>query len=239
MVAPITIYSNHQYWRDKLLKITTQAELLATATGSLAKLSRQFQGPLTQIVLIEADRKPAAVINLLKQQLRRTHEHGIILVSGHNNLTNRLDAYELGVDVFLAKSELDLLGLRILTLYRRLSLAYNKPLVQLLQPAVLTTTTHTVAKLQLIDSSYILVNNHLIRLTPTEMTLLKLLLAHQTFYLSRQELSRHLNLVAVDKRRLFNVHLHNLRSKFATAGISDIITTKAGIGYRLNSASLA
>jgi two-component system OmpR family response regulator len=77
-------------------------------------------------------------------------------------------------------------------------------------------------------------HGHEVGLTVTEFTILRTLLAGPTRIFSRDQIIDRLRgpgFALTD--RTIDSHVRNLRRKFAEAGGSDLIETRAGIGYRL------
>lgn len=165
-----------------------------------------------------------AVKKLLSSWCKRAHKLGLIALTPKANLAERLSLYDLGIDIVLDIDQVTILPAVTLALYRRITKNYQ----------LLTDFQGKVALIKIIDKSYILANENLVLLSPAQSKLFRYLLATSHRYTTRPELIEAAGLSSNRNRSLFNVHMHNLRQKFAAAGISDIITTTAAAGYQLN-----
>lgn len=165
-----------------------------------------------------------ALKRLLRSWSKRTHKLGLIAITPENDLAERLNLYDLGIDTVLNNDQEELLPAVTLALYRRLSKNYQ----------LLADYQGKETLIKIIDKSYVLANDNLVLLSPAQSKLFRYLLAASHRYTTRQELIEAAGLSNNRNRSLFNVHMHNLRQKFAAAGISDIITTTAAAGYQLN-----
>lgn len=165
------------------------------------------------------------------RRLRATSEVPIFFLSSRDDEIDRVLGIELGGDDYVVKpfSPREIVA-RSMAILRRAGSRNFSP----------ASATETIAILRhgllsLDPESWIAQwHGHEIGLTVTEFTILRTLLASPTRIFSRDQIIDRLRgpgFALTD--RTIDSHVRNLRRKFAEAGGSDVVETRAGIGYRL------
>jgi DNA-binding response OmpR family regulator len=148
---------------------------------------------------------------------RREISNGLIVLLTENTLVDRLDFYDAGADLILPEN------VNILELTAR-----HNTLLKRVNHSKWANHIHLK-----INGNTALINDKCIKLSPTETKILEFLCKNEYRVVTRNELINILN-KDTNSRSLINVHLHNLRKKFLSAGQQHIITTISGKGYKLN-----
>ena len=146
----------------------------------------------------------------------------VIMLTARGTVEDRLEGFDLGADDYLVKPfSMAELFARINAIVRRTS---NKPAPQLTFGSLtLDLTARRVAE-----------GNRQIDLTPTEFTLLELLMRHQGQVVTRKMMCEHVWGFEWDgPTNVIEVHVNRLRKKLDKARDESLIRTVRGRGYAL------
>lgn len=157
-------------------------------------------------------------------QIRQISQVPIIFVSSAGDNMNIVMAVNMGGDDFIAKPfDLDVLTVKIQAMLRR---SYDF----VSQSVVLE---HRGAMLNLTEATLVYGSEKL-ELTKNELRILQVLMENKEKVVARDNLMTKLweSDSYVDENTL-SVNVNRLRKKLETAGLSDFIQTKKGIGYRV------
>ncbi|SEA05316.1 response regulator transcription factor [Alkalimonas amylolytica] len=163
----------------------------------------------------------------LLQQLRKTSNCPVLMLTARGDEIDRIVGLELGADDYLAKpfNPRELVA-RIKAIFRRIELVQQNKERQV--------TTITVHDLQLDSASHQLtVQQQLVQLTATEFQLLDYLMRRMGQVISKEELSKQVlgrSLQLHD--RSLDMHLSNIRRKLAQHSAQEYIQTLRGSGFR-------
>lgn len=165
------------------------------------------------------------------RRLRATSEVPIFFLSSRDDEIDRVLGIELGGDDYVVKpfSPREVVA-RSMAILRRTGSRSNWPAGPAETVAVLR---HGLLSLDP-ESWTAQWHGRDVSLTVTEFTILRTLLAGPTRIFSRDQIIDRLRgpgFALTD--RTIDSHVRNLRRKFAEAGGSDVVETRAGIGYRL------
>jgi DNA-binding response OmpR family regulator len=201
-----------------------QITSMSKTSGDKPDLKDYFLDHNPDMIVINVGFDDSSTLLLIRDI--RTVFHGLlVVVSNQNCEQEQIDAFKLGADDYLFKTnDSRILMLRIAALFRRQSDKVNQ--VEL--------ASLTVGEVSLQPKSQkCFVSGTLARLTTFEFNLLKLLLEHQGQILSREQLyfkllSRNYNGV----ERTLDVRMSQLREKLMSAGMQkNPIETIWGQGY--------
>ncbi|MCC5825179.1 response regulator transcription factor [Alkalimonas sp.] len=163
----------------------------------------------------------------LLQQLRKTSNCPVLMLTARGDEIDRIVGLELGADDYLAKpfNPRELVA-RIKAIFRRIELVQQNKERQV--------TTITVHDLQLDSASHQLtVQQQPVQLTATEFQLLDYLIRRVGQVISKEELSKQVlgrSLQLHD--RSLDMHLSNIRRKLAQHSAQEYIQTLRGSGFR-------
>lgn len=160
---------------------------------------------------------------------QRLRSHGyhmpVLMITARDTVGDKITGLDVGADDYIVKPiDLGELFARIRALLRR----GNNIIPPILE----------WGNLQLNPSTYeVNYNQHPLRLTPKEFSLLELLLRNNRRVLSRSVIIEHLwKTESSPEEHAVKVHIRSLRQKLkATGADDDFIETVHGIGYRLKS----
>lgn len=196
----------------------------ATASDAL----RAWDGQRPDVILLDLglpDRDGVEVI----RRIRRESATPIIILSGRGEERDRILGLEAGADDYLAKPfGVDELNARIRAVLRRAGGAGSSPDGCLrLGPIELDPVRREVR-----------VAGQVVRLTPHEYELLKVMLANQGRVVTRERILRAVwGLAYSDASQYVHVYIGRLRRKLAEAGAGPLaellFVTEPGIGYRV------
>lgn len=164
----------------------------------------------------------------LLQQLRKTSNCPVLMLTARGDEIDRIVGLELGADDYLAKpfNPRELVA-RIKAIFRRIELVQQNKERQV--------TTITLHDLQLDSSSHQLtVQQQPVQLTATEFQLLDYLMRRAGQVISKEELSKQVlgrSLQLHD--RSLDMHLSNIRRKLAQHSAQEYIQTLRGSGFRV------
>ena len=201
---------------------TEQGFSVETAGDGILGLARIKQSH-PDIILLDLMMPRMDGFEFLKR-FRVEHQTPIIVITAKEDESDTIKAFDLGADDYVNKPiRLKELQARIQAVFRR-----HQPLIKNVNELI-----HGEIKLDL-DLLQVTISKELIKLTPTEVQLLKIFLEHKTRVLSKEFLVDslcHIGLNAVESS--LKVHINNLRKKLNYDGATEVIETVFGTGYRL------
>lgn len=158
------------------------------------------------------------------RQLKSDHQRaGIIIVSAKNSIEDKITGLDMGADDYLPKPfHLAELNARIRALQRRKSFAGER----VIEFAEITVNP---------AEQSVTVNDHPIKLTRSEFTLLEYFLANPNRVITKESVAEHLSgddADLLDKIDFIYSHVKNLRKKLVDAGSGDYIQSVYGVGYK-------
>jgi two-component system KDP operon response regulator KdpE len=192
---------------------------------------RQWDAHRADAVLLDLGLPDLDGVDVIRR-IRREAVTPIIILSARGDERDKIDGLEAGADDYLAKPfALDELNARIRAVLRRAG-GPNADSAGCLRlgPIELDAVRHEV-----------LVGGALVRLTPREFELLKVMLSNQGRVLTRARLLRAVwGLAYADESSYLHVYVNRLRRKLsaalpeaAGASLEGLIETEPGIGYRI------
>jgi len=165
-----------------------------------------------------------AVLKKLRNSGNRTH---VLILSAKDTTQNRIDGLDVGADDYLVKPfSFEELLARIRALIRRSNSEKQN-----------INSTLRVSNLQ-IDTAdrSLLVDNTKVALTPNEYKILELLARRPNHVFSHDQLiDRIYTSEQSVTRNTIEVHLSALRRKLKSAGATDVLKTRRGFGYFIES----
>lgn len=224
-VSQLLLISNDKEQRDLLSSyLISEGYLLSIAKNGEQGLklmrSRSFD-----LILLNLHLPNLNGFDVLKQ-IRQGHLTPVILLSDIDEEFDGVYGLELGADDYMAKpfSHRELLA-RIRARLRREQYVSN----QLLQPSI------SAGRLRLDTAKRKLeFDQHPLNLTNAEFGIAELLIINKGQVVSKQEISRLVfKRPLLDYDRSIDMHLSNLRKKFACLDANDLLRTVRGSGYML------
>jgi two-component system KDP operon response regulator KdpE len=192
---------------------------------------RQWDAHRADAVLLDLGLPDLDGVDVIRR-IRREAVTPIIILSARGDERDKISGLEAGADDYLTKPfALDELNARIRAVLRRASGASADAAGCLrLGPIELDAVRHEVR-----------VAGELVRLTPREFELLKVMLANQGRVLTRARLLRAVwGLAYADESSYLHVYVNRLRRKLSAAlpadnaaSLAELIETEPGIGYRI------
>ena len=160
------------------------------------------------------------------RELRQFSRVPIIMITARVEEVDRLLGLELGADDYICKP-----------FSPREVVARVKAVLRRTHPEPKAEKKLVVGSITLDEKNYqVMIENQVLKLTPSEFTLLRVLLHHPNQVFSRQALlvqARDYSFEGYE--RTIDTHIKNLRKKIATQlPNQEIISTVYGIGYKLN-----
>lgn len=159
------------------------------------------------------------------QEMRKVSEIPIIFISSTNENMNIVMAMNMGADDFINKPfDLNVITAKIQALLRR-TYSFSKQFHLL---------TYKELILNLLDAT-VSYHEQVIELTKNELKIMQMLFEKPEIFVTRDELMIELwqSNQFVDDNTL-SVNMNRLRKKLDDFGIDSLITTKKGLGYKLN-----
>ncbi|MCJ8312165.1 MAG: response regulator transcription factor [Saccharospirillaceae bacterium] len=158
------------------------------------------------------------------KRLRVQHQTPVIVITAKEDESDTIKAFELGADDYVNKP------IRLKELHARIQAVFRR---QQTPVQNVNELSHGEIKMDL-DLLQIHISNKLIALTPTEVQLLKIFLEHKTRVLTKAFLVDVLNEMGLNTAESsLKVHVNNLRKKLNYDGVTEVIETVFGTGYRL------
>jgi len=192
---------------------------------------RQWDAHRADAVLLDLGLPDLDGVDVIRR-IRREAVTPIIILSARGDERDKISGLEAGADDYLTKPfALDELNARIRAVLRRAGGASADAAGCLrLGPIELDAVRHEVR-----------VAGELVRLTPREFELLKVMLANQGRVLTRARLLRAVwGLAYADESSYLHVYVNRLRRKLSAAlpadnaaSLAELIETEPGIGYRI------
>ena len=192
---------------------------------------RQWDAHRADAVLLDLGLPDLDGVDVIRR-IRREAVTPIVILSARGDERDKISGLEAGADDYLTKPfALDELNARIRAVLRRASGASADAAGCLrLGPIELDAVRHEVR-----------VAGELVRLTPREFELLKVMLANQGRVLTRARLLRAVwGLAYADESSYLHVYVNRLRRKLSAAlpadnaaSLAELIETEPGIGYRI------
>lgn len=160
----------------------------------------------------------------LCQEIRKTSDLPIIMITAKVDESDRIMGLEAGADDYICKP----FSLREMVARIRAQLRRRRPGVSI-APRDLV---------QIDDAAHrVFVNGNEMELALTEYRLLKVLLSNAGHVLSREDLVEKIYLDnRVVEGRTIDSHIKRLRLKMQSFGLKDVISTVYGVGYRWDTA---
>ncbi|HFI0696457.1 TPA: response regulator transcription factor [Streptococcus suis] len=158
------------------------------------------------------------------QEIRKTSRVPIMFLSSHDQPMDIVMAINMGADDFVTKPfEMTVLLAKIQGLLRRTYDFVGEQSLLWFEQVALDLKTMQVSYTEAVDE-----------LTRNEFQILRVLFEHGKEVVSREALMRELwnSDIFVDDNTL-SVNIARLRKKLTELGLSDLITTKKGVGYGL------
>lgn len=162
-------------------------------------------------------------LDLLKDLKANNKMNGVIIISAHNSLDDKITGLTLGADDYLSKPfHLSELNARIAAIIRRKKFDGNS----ILQFDNLRIDT---------QSKIVTVENNPVELTRKEYELLLYFVSNKKRIISKESIAEHLweNDLAGNFDFIYT-HIKNLRKKLMIAGDADYIKSVYGMGYKFS-----
>ncbi|HEY5465043.1 MAG TPA: response regulator transcription factor [Hanamia sp.] len=162
-------------------------------------------------------------LDLLKDLKSNNKMNGVIIISAHNSLDDKITGLTLGADDYLSKPfHLSELNARIAAIIRRKKFDGNS----ILQFDNLRIDT---------QSKIVTVENNPVELTRKEYELLLYIVSNKKRIISKESIAEHLwgNDQAANFDFIYT-HIKNLRKKLMIAGDVDYIKSVYGMGYKFS-----
>ncbi|MFZ4732801.1 MAG: response regulator transcription factor [Pirellulales bacterium] len=163
-------------------------------------------------------------IEILQEARREGIRTPVIVLTALGTVPNKLEAFEAGADDYLVKPfSMDELMARVEAIHRRAS---HRPAMEL-----------SVGPLHLsLANKRVSVDDRLVELTPTEFSMLELLMRYQGQVVTRKMLCEHVWGFDWDgPTNVIEVHINRLRGKIDRGRAESLVRTIRGRGYALAS----
>jgi DNA-binding response OmpR family regulator len=176
-------------------------------------------------ILLDLNLPDGSGLNLIKKIKNSKQASGIIIVSAHDTIEDRIKGLELGADDYLVKPfDLAELNARIKSLIRRISFKGNN-LIE-------------AGELRIFPDEYkVSHKDEFLDLTKKEFNLLVFLVSNANRVLAKETIAGHIWGDDFDMAESFDfvyTHVKNLRKKLNDRGLGEYIQTVYGIGYKFN-----
>lgn len=176
-------------------------------------------------VLVDISLPDGNGIEIIKQLKINKSKAGIIIISAHNSLEDKIRGLELGADDYLPKPfHLSEMIARVKALIRRNN--FNGDLEIVINEIIIIP-----------EERRVLVNNQQVNLTAKEYDILLYFVSNKNHVVSKSALVEHIWGDSSDNMNgvnfLYN-HIKNLRKKLLEKGSRDYITSIYGLGYNFN-----
>ena len=162
-------------------------------------------------------------LQVLRDLRARRSTLPVLVATARDAVSDRVAGLDAGADDYVVKPfDTDELLARVRALLRRVELAQPAPLT--LDDLVIDPQTRSVTRA-----------GARLDLTPKEYAILILLVTHAGEIVSRAQLAEHIwhaDLIAIDN--LIDVHMKNLRRKLDPPGMTALIQTVRGQGFRIS-----
>jgi two-component system, OmpR family, KDP operon response regulator KdpE len=196
--------------------------------GTAADAMRAWDAHRADLILLDLGLPDADGVDVVRR-IRREATTPIVILSARGAERDKIAALEAGADDYLTKPfGTDELNARIRAVLRRAAGPDADAQGRLvLGPIELDTLQHRVT-----------VSGVVVRLTPREFELLKVLLGHPGRVVTKGRLLRAVwGLAYAEESHYVHVYVNRLRRKLAAAdpggAVEDLIATEPGVGYRM------
>ena len=230
MPGTILLVDDDPHIRQLLVFAFGKAGLQTIEAGDGEEALAQVERHAPDLVILDINMPRMDGLEVCRR-LRATSEVPIFFLSSRDDEIDRVLGIELGGDDYVVKpfSPREVVA-RSMAILRRTGALSASPAGPVETVAVLR---HGLLSLDP-ESWTAQWHGRDVSLTVTEFTILRTLLAGPTRIFSRDQIIDRLRgpgFALTD--RTIDSHVRNLRRKFAEAGGSDVVETRAGIGYRL------
>jgi two-component system OmpR family response regulator len=227
MTKKILIVDDDPHIREVIIFTLEKSGMktLQAANGAEALKAAESQSP--DLIVLDISMPELDGLEVCKR-LRKKSDTPILFLSSRDEEIDKIIGLEIGGDDYMTKpfSPRELVA-RINVILKRIAPQKTS--------AKEDKSTH--GKITIDAVSYTaLCDDKKIPLTATEFMLLQAVFRHPNKVFTRDELMDHAygaNITVSD--RTIDSHIRRIRSKFAAAGITDVISTNHGIGYKLGS----
>jgi DNA-binding response OmpR family regulator len=226
--ARLLVVEDEEPARRSLVAYLRRREYRVAEAASAADALRAWDGQRPDVILLDLGLPDVDGVEVIRR-IRREAATPIIILSARGEERDRIAGLEAGADDYLSKPfAVDELNARIRAVLRRIGGSDAQPDGRLrLGPIELDPVRREV---RAADS--------LVRLTPREYELLKVLLSNQGRVVTRERLLRAVwGLAYADATQYVHVYVSRLRHKLAEAGAGPLVerlfATETGIGYRV------
>lgn len=212
------------------LSLSESIEDYFEGAGNICETARDYQTALTKIsiytydcILLDISLPGGSGIDILKALKEKNHTDGVLIISAKNSLDDRLNGLDLGADDYLVKPfHLSELKSRVTAIIRRKSFNGSNSLI------------FNEINIDL-QTKEVNVDKQIVKLTPTEYSLLLYFLINKSKMVSKNAIAEHLwgdGADTVDNFNFIYSHVKNIRKKLVQAGSKDYIQAAYGMGYR-------
>jgi DNA-binding response OmpR family regulator len=174
-------------------------------------------------ILLDLGLPGGSGINLLKKLRELKKIEGVIIISAHGSIDEKLEGLKVGADDYIVKPfHLPELAARIEAVIRRKQFGG----LNISEFGLITINR---------DSKSAFVNDTPINLSKSEYELLIFLIANKKRIVTKHSIAEHLNgddAELIDNFDFLYAHIKNLKKKLTAAGCPDYIKTVYGIGYK-------
>jgi DNA-binding response OmpR family regulator len=185
------------------------------------------QDPAYDLVVLDLMLPVMSGLAVLRDLRRRQIKVPVLVLTARDAVNDRIQGLDSGADDYLVKPfSFEELLARVRALLRRAQWRYDP---QLRVGAVVLDRA----------SRQVLVGQTHVDLSMREFAILEFFMQHPGEVLSRTRIYEHVwNEQMESLSNVIDVHIKEIRRKLARAGVSDVITTVRGVGYRLENAPL-
>lgn len=177
-----------------------------------------------ELVILDVNLPDMTGIEILKNFRRKGGQTSVLLLTGRDTVTEKVEGLDAGADDYLTKPfDIKELGARLRTLLRR--------------PTEYSSEVITIDGVEIdTGSRSVKVNGSEVSLKPREFLLLEYLMRHQNKVISPDDILNHVWSSESDATsETIYTHVKNVRKKLATAGAENLIRTVHGAGYIVGS----
>lgn len=219
--------------RRLLVAYLLRREYQVDQAGSVEEALRLWDAHRADLILLDLGLPDRDGIEVIRR-VRREATTPIIILSARGEERDKIAGLEAGADDYLAKPfATDELHARIRAVLRRAA-----------GPDADASGTLRLGPIELdVVRREVRVSGTIVRLSPREYELLKVLLSHPGRVVTKGRLLRAVwGLAYVDESHYVHVYVNRLRRKLVAAdpscAIDDLITTEPGVGYRVAEAGV-
>lgn len=222
----LLIIEDERQLSDSIVKYLGNEEYLCEQAFTFDEAAERITAYEYDCILLDLMLPGGTGIDLLRRIRATAPRTGVIIVSAKDSINDKVAGLRLGADDYIAKPfHLSELSMRIFALLRRK--CFNDAANVIESGGVQVDLLRRAAS----------VDGRELDLTKSEYDLLLFLIENRGSVVSKSALAEHLSGDVADMMNDFNfvyVHIKNLKSKLAAAGLTDCIRTLYGAGYRWN-----